>query len=127
MPAAVREYLEARACKVPQSYVSKEPHNVVSGHLFSASQTDTAALCWSGGRESLLVFRSNTAERVITLGEAAIGGYLQDIDGRGTLDYSHVLGVATRASILSNYKAFGGPKPPPIDHDEPYRDRRRAS
>lgn len=113
----IRRYLEARACRVPQSYVSKAPHNIIIGHFFSPSQVDTAVLCWSRGRERLLVFRGNSVQRPITLSEGATGGYMQDIDGLGTLGYSHVLGVATRDHILGDHEAFGGPTPPRIDHD----------
>ncbi|MBL8213143.1 MAG: hypothetical protein JNK87_20670 [Bryobacterales bacterium] len=36
--------------------------------------------------------------------------------GNGKMGFSRAIGVATKAFILERYNAYGGPKPPPINH-----------
>lgn len=42
---------------------------------------------------------------------------LQVIDGHGTIGYSRLFSPAGNADILEHDKAYGGPEPPPLDHN----------
>ncbi|MCZ6760793.1 MAG: hypothetical protein O7D29_10570, partial [Gemmatimonadetes bacterium] len=42
-------------------------------------------------------------------------GYLQSI-GNGQIGFSRQLSTDGRELMLAHYRAYGGPKPPPIDH-----------
>lgn len=113
----VRGYLEAQRCRVPQTFVSRKPHNVIRGRFFSAGEMDTAVICARGETERTLVFRGDSPARLVVFSKERHLGPFQGIGSQATPGYSHYIGVATRTLIFNLHGAFGGPKPPPIDHD----------
>jgi hypothetical protein len=116
LPADVRADLAMRGCKVPQSYPDTVPHNVVRGQLTAAGQTDIAVLCLARDTATILVYRQERADDVVELEPRAESEYRQVVPG-GTLEFSRALGVATPEFIRSRRLAWGGPTPPPLDHD----------
>src|ERR671937_183045 len=56
LPRNIVRYLQARGCTVPQTFVSAEPHNVISGEFARRGQTDWAVLCSRGREPSIIVF-----------------------------------------------------------------------
>jgi hypothetical protein len=117
LPVTVRRHLERRGCEIQQAFSDKAPHNVVRGRFTSAGQTDIAVLCSKGPVSTVLVFRGGTTSAVAELAQHPDNIFLQVVDAGGVVGYSRALGVASPSYIREHYAAYGGPKPPPMDHD----------
>ncbi len=115
LPAAVRADLERRGCLIPQNYTDTHPHNVVHGQFARPGQTDWAVLCSRNDTSTILVFWRGAADSVAELAKAADRNYLQGMP-EGIV-YSRGLGVADTTDIRRLYSSYGGPEPPPLDHD----------
>jgi hypothetical protein len=89
---------------------------VIRGRFTSATQTDWAVLCSIKRRSSILVFRNGSTTAVAELAAAPDFDSLQMI-GDGAIGYSRALGVADADFIRVHYQRYGGPNPPPLDHD----------
>jgi len=101
LPPSVAQVLRARQCEILQPTGSNAPGNVIRGEFFAKGEPGWAVLCASGDHTSLLAFRSDrdsNPETVVT------GGNYDQITAVGR-DY-----------IVGHYRAYGGPEPPPIDH-----------
>jgi hypothetical protein len=117
LPAGIRLELVRRGCTIPQPFTAKGPENVIKGRFTSASQTDWAVLCARQRRSAILVFRGGVASDAAELAAEADVTSLQTIDGNGTIGYSRTIAVATSRYIQDHYRRYGGPKPPPLDHE----------
>jgi hypothetical protein len=116
LSAEIQQYLRRRNCTIPQSWTNQRPHNVVRGRFTGSTDTDIAVLCSIGQTSRILVFRSGLTAQVAELAPQPDDGYLQRVDGRA-FGFSRALEVATPAYIQEHYEAYGGPKPPPLNHD----------
>jgi hypothetical protein len=116
LPVAVISELNSRRCTVPQAYGHPDPHNVIKGSFVGKGQIDWAVLCSQGGEASILVFRDGSGETVSQLEKRPDKTYLQTLGG-GKIGYSRVIVPAVGPRIVGCREAFGGPKPPPIDHE----------
>lgn len=114
LPEAVRRDLEKRGCTVPQAYLDKRV-NVIRGEFGWKGQTDWALLCSRWGASRILVYWNGDPLSVHELDWAPDRFYLQDVGG-GRWAYSRVISPVGEDFILSHYRAYGGPKPPPITH-----------
>lgn len=118
LPKSLVAHLTRIGCSVPQSYLGKKPHNVIKGRFRRPDQTDWAVLCHRNGITSLLVFWGGAPDKSEEIRKSEDRGYLQVVDGDGTISYSHAIGVAGKASIRKYHEAYGGPTPPePLDHE----------
>lgn len=116
LPANIVRSLQRRGCTIPQyvpNFVPKgspeythynKPHNVIKGAFAKPGQTDWAVLCSRHGISSILVFWHGSTNAV-----AEIAARPDDPDRN--------IDVVGRAFIVEHYNAYGGPKPPPIDHN----------
>lgn len=116
LPPDVRADLEERGCKVPQSYPDTVPHNMVRGQFSAAGQTDIAVLCLARDTAAILVYRNERTDDVVELEPRPQSEYRQVVQGR-TSEFSRAVGVASPEFIQSRHQAYGGPAPPPLDHD----------
>jgi hypothetical protein len=116
LPVGVRTELERRGCTIPQPFTAKRPENVIKGRFTSANQTDWAVLCSRQRTSSILVFRGLDSAAVEIAAQADISS-LQTIDGDGAIGYSRAIAVATSRYIQDHHNTYGGPKPPPLDHE----------
>lgn len=116
LPGALQAELQRRGCTVPQAFTGGPPHNVIQGRFLNASQLDWVVLCSRNRRSSILVFWGGSPTTVSELAERPDRDYLQ-MTGHGTIGFSRALGVATPQYIREHHENFGGPKPPPLDHD----------
>lgn len=117
LPPQVRQELERRGCVVPQSYSNRVPHNVVRGRFTSGAQTDIAVLCSRQRVSAILVFRGGTTDAVSELGERPDSDFLQAVTAGGVVGFSRALGSADPKYIQDHHRQYGGPTPPPLDHD----------
>jgi hypothetical protein len=115
LPVAVISELNRRRCNVPQAYGHPDPHNVIKGSFVGKGQIDWAVLCSQGGESSILVFRDGSGEIVSQLEKRPDKIYLQAL-GEGRIGYSRMIGSVEGEVAVRYQEAFGGPKPPPFDH-----------
>jgi hypothetical protein len=116
LPAAVRAELERRGCTIPQPFSATQPANVITGRFTSTAGTDWAVLCSRQRTSSILVFRGGSASAVAEIASHPDINFLQAIGG-GVIGYSRALGVADAKYIQDHHERYGGPKPPPLDHE----------
>ncbi len=116
LPSSVREELERRGCTIPQVNPGVERSNIVRGRFTAPDQIDIAVLCSRERVSSILIFQEESTTVVSELASAPDRNYLQGIGG-GVIGFSRALGVASPRYIQEYYEAFGGPEPPPLDHD----------
>lgn len=115
LPEAILGELNRRQCIVPQAYGHPDPHNVIKGSFIGKGQIDWAVLCSQGGESSVLVFWGGSTEVVSQLAKGPDERWLQTI-GEGKIGYSRRITPVDGAGIIGYQQAFGGPKPPSIDH-----------
>ena len=116
LPENVVRYLQGRGCTIPQTYMSADPHNVISGEFARKGQTDWAVLCSRGRESSIMVFWRGSTKSAAEIARAPDSGYLQTITEGGKIGFSRMIEPVGRDYIISHYKAYGGPKPPSVDH-----------
>lgn len=116
LPQPVSRYLRRHGYTIPQSYYIERQHNAVPGRFNDDGIQDWAVLASRGGYSQILVFWSGSSRRVTRLARQLDSGYLQTV-GEGKIGYSRGIEVAGSQYILDHYRAYGGPKPPPIKHD----------
>lgn len=107
LPKNLVAELKRRGCKIPQPYTNRKA-NVIRGEFAKPVQTDWAVLCSANGFSSILVFW-NGSERTPT--EIAKWS-----EPDATVIYDAFIKPVGRKFIMDHYRAYGGPKPPPIDH-----------
>ncbi len=115
LPSPIARELRARGCAIPQASDLKQPHNVISGEFAKPGQKDWAVLCSVQGTSSILVFWNASPQAPASIAPAADRGFLQTT-GPATIGFSRAITAVDRQFILRHYQAYGGPKPPPIDH-----------
>jgi hypothetical protein len=115
LPTAVAAVLRARNCRVPQPSAKGAPRNVIRGEFFAKGEAGWAVFCSANNATALLAFRndSDTNPDTVTTSEDRL--YLQGLDGN-RIGYSRQITAAGRDFIMRHYRAYGGPEPPPIDH-----------
>lgn len=116
VPRAVAEELTRRGCTIPQEAFSKERTNVIHGAFARPGQTDWAVLCSIRGTSSILVFWNGSPDKPGELAAAKDRNYIQGMEN-GRLVFSRGIGPVGGAFILEHFRAYGGPTPPPIDHE----------
>jgi hypothetical protein len=116
LPKNIVRYLQGRGCTIPQTYLSSEPHNVISGEFARRGQTDWAVLCSRSGESSILVFLRGSTKYVSEIAKAPDRGYLQTVSEGGKIAFSRAIEPVGRDYILSHYKGYGGRRQPRITH-----------
>ena len=116
LPSAIVARLRSLGCTVPQTFATTEPHNVVKGRFLSKGNADWAVLCSRNRVSSILVFTNGSPDSMIELEARPDADWLQTIGG-GRIGFSRAIDAAGPQYILDHYRAFGGPAPPPLEHD----------
>ena len=115
LPSGVSAVLQSRRCTIPQPSKDGPARNVIQGEFFRKGQKGWAVLCSSGGKSSILVFRNNHDSSPDEIAESSDHQFLIDT-WQGETVYSREISAVDQKFILRHYRAYGGPKPPPIDH-----------
>jgi len=116
LPPEIVNELKRRRCTIPQAEGYPDPHNVVNGSFERRGQTDWAVVCSNGDVSRILVFWGASAARVAELESSQDRDWLQSgADGR--IEYSRKIEPVGQQYIIQHYEAYGGEKPPPIDHE----------
>lgn len=115
-PARVRSALESRGCLIPQTWLaSNPPHNLIRGELRQKGTYHWAALCSRQRTSTILVIEEESGAVVDELEPRADRDYLQGVGGE-EIGFSRAITAVGREYIEAHYRAFGGPEPPPVDH-----------
>jgi hypothetical protein len=120
LPANIVADLNRRGCTIPQvpgdvGLETPDRQNVIKGEFAKAGQTDWAVLCSVNRVSSILIFWNGSVESVSEIEKRPDIDHLQGWDG-GRVIYSRHIAPATADFIAGHYEAYGGPKPPPLDH-----------
>ena len=115
LPASVAHELQRRGCTIPQDSFTKKPHNVIHGEFAKPGQTDWVALCSINRVSTILVFWNGSPKNPAMIAPMEDRNFLQGISAT-EIGYSRELSAAGKEFILRHYRAYGGPTPPPIDH-----------
>jgi len=115
LPKNMRRELERRGCTIPQAWADKKPQNVIKGEFTRKGQTDWAVLCSLNRVSTILIFRNASEQGPVELARESDTDKLQDVGG-DAIGYSRAISPVGRQFILDHYRAYGGPRPPTIDH-----------
>jgi len=115
VPAGVAADLKQRGCLVPQDGTSDKPSNVIRGEFARPGQMDWAVLCSVRGVSSILVYWKGENRATASLALRADRNYFET-DFQGRQIFVRAIQPVGQDFILEHYRAYGGPKPPAIDH-----------
>ena len=115
LPTAVAGVLRARNCRVPQPLADGAPRNVIRGEFIAKGEAGWAVFCSANNSTALLAFRNDRDTNPDTVTTSEDRSYMQGPDGEEP-GYSHQIAAVGRDFIMRHYRAYGGPQPPPIDH-----------
>lgn len=116
LPKKIVKYLSGRGGTIPQTYMTTEPHNVISGEFAKQGQTDWAVLCSRNRKSSIVIFWRGSTNSISELANSPDKSYLQTITGDGTIGFSRAISTVGKDYIKSHYDSYGGPRPPRITH-----------
>ena len=115
LPPNVAAVLRSRSCTIPQPSQSGPPRNVILGDFFREGQTAWAVLCSSANQSVILVFRNRNDRIPSEIAKSEDSRFIIDTWQGGKV-YSREISTADPKFILRHYYAYGGLKPPQIDH-----------
>lgn len=115
LPGNVVRELQRRGCTIPQEAYTKKPHNVIKGEFAKPGQTDWAVLCSVSGVSTILVFWNGSERNPASIAQMEDRNYLQGITPT-EIGYSRGIRAVGKDFIMRHHQAYGGPTPPPIDH-----------
>ena len=95
--------------------MTKGPQNIVKGEFAKPGQTDWAVLCSLGGVSTILIFWNASEINPSEIAQMNDKDRLQSW-GDDKMVYSREIEPVGKEYIMQHYEAYGGPKPPPIDH-----------
>lgn len=116
LPKSVISYLQKRGCSIPQIFGETKPHNVIRGQFAKPNQFDWAVLCSRNRVSSILVFWNGSTKSVAEIARVSDEVYLQTMNNGREVGFARLIGVVGKDYILEHYRAYGGRKPPPIEH-----------
>jgi hypothetical protein len=115
LPQNLATDLQRRGCTIPQVPMIKGRQNVIRGEFQKRGQTDWAVLCSVGRVSTILVFWNGSEIEPAEVGQMNDQDRLQSwTDGK--MVYSRQIKPVGKPYIMEHYQAYGGPKPPLINH-----------
>ncbi|MCX6641127.1 MAG: hypothetical protein NTW14_11740 [bacterium] len=115
LPDNIVRAIKSRRGMIPQTADKPDPHNVIRGEFTRPGQQDWVVLCSVDGVSSILIFWAGSDSGVADLYPCEDIDCLQGL-GDDIIGYSRYLAPVGEKYILDHYRAYGGQKPPPIDH-----------
>lgn len=116
LPPIIKNDLKKNGCKIPQTYITKNPHNVISGSFKKHGQIDWAILCSINGTSTIRIYFNSKLNQLVEIGASKDLNWLQGIGG-GKIGFSRFISTVGKDFIMEHYKNYGGTKPPAILHD----------
>jgi hypothetical protein len=115
LPRNVLAELRRRGCTIPQVPMLDGRQNVIKGEFSKPGQTDWAVLCSVNRVSSILIFWNGSAVNPTEIEKGEDMDHLQGW-GNDKIVYSRAIMPVGKKYIMDHYSAYGGEKPPPIDH-----------
>ena len=119
LPRALVRKLEQRGCTIPQTSFISEPHNVIQGEFAKKGEKDWAVLCSKEekkeGKSAVLIFWGAPTDCPDEMPWMKDQYGLQGLGGN-KIGYSIRISPVDKKYIMDHFESYGGPKPPPIDH-----------
>lgn len=115
LPANVVKELQRRGCTIPQETYSRKSNNVIKGEFAKPGQMDWAVLCSVKGVSTILVFWNGSDKNPAAVAAMEDHIYIQAFR-KDQSWYSRGIRPVGKDFIMRHYEAYGGPKPPPINH-----------
>jgi len=115
LPRNVVRELQHRGCTIPQEAFTRKQHNVIRGEFAKSGQTDWAVLCSVNGVSTILIFWNGSENSPVAIAPMEDRNFLQGITAN-EIGFSRGIAPVGKDFIMRHYDAYGGPKPPPIDH-----------
>jgi hypothetical protein len=116
LPSKIQSELQSFGCRIPQPFGGSAYPNVIEGQFARPGQTDWAVLCSKDNRSAILIFWNGSERAPTALESAPDSNYLTPLEN-GKIGFSRAISPVGNKFIIAQYRANGGPKPPPIDHD----------
>ena len=102
---------------IPQSYIFSRPQNAIQGQFYRPGQSDWAVLCSRDGASTILIYPAGKVRAVEELAREKDQLHIETTqEGAAILGFLRLIRPIGEEWIVSHYDAYGGPKPPPIDH-----------
>ncbi|MDA1314370.1 MAG: hypothetical protein O2968_13600 [Acidobacteria bacterium] len=115
LPAALSQVLIERECLIPQAGSKGPLGNVIRGEFFAAGHESWAVTCSRNRRSQILAFRSASDAQPEIVEEFDDQVCMGEEWNCGML-YGTNINAVGGEYIVRHYEAYGGPVPPPIDH-----------
>jgi hypothetical protein len=109
LPKNLVTELKRRGCTIPQVAGFKKRQNVIRGEFAKPGQTDWAILCYRAKFLGLYVFWNASEMDMAIVRRWQLPEPLP-------APFETAIAPVSREYILDHYRALGGPKPPPMDH-----------
>ena len=116
LPAIIKNDLKNNGCKIPQTYITDMPHNVISGTFKKFGQVDWAILCSVKGISTIRIYWNGKIDQLVEIEASKDQNWLQGIGG-GKIGFSRFISTVGADFIMKHYKNYGGTKPPAKLHD----------
>jgi hypothetical protein len=107
--------LQRRGCTIPQEAFTKKRHNVIRGVFAKPGQSDWAVLCSVKGVSTILVFWNGSEKNPAEIARMEDRNFLQGITA-DQIGFARGITPVGKDFIIRHYNAYGGTKPPPVDH-----------
>jgi hypothetical protein len=115
LPPTLVAALEQRGCTVPQVPIVEHRTNVIHGEFAKSGQTDWAVLCSIHEKTSILIFWNGSESNPTEIEKGNDADRLQGWK-ENLVIYDRLITPVGAKYILDHYQAYGGEKPPPLDH-----------
>jgi hypothetical protein len=116
LPRNLAAEVQRRGCTVPQVPMIDGLHNVIKGEFAKPGQTDWAVLCSVDRVSSILIFWNGVETNPAEIARQPDSYRIQSWTGNDNMAYSRNITPVGQASIMEHYNAYGGEKPPSMDH-----------
>jgi hypothetical protein len=114
VPTNIVIELKRLNCLIPQGILDHT--NAIEGEFALKGQKDWAVLCSTNEKSHIHIFWGGPNKCPSAFAERSDKYYFYK-QSNGDWEYYRGLGKVGKKFIVEHYKAYGGPKPPPITHD----------
>jgi len=102
LPAPAREWLEKEGYSIPQSYYTRQPHNVIYGEFYTPDTLDLAVLASRNLESRVIVFRRGVEPDTMCDSPTEDVGYMK---GNGDyIEFSRLIVPAESGYLTAKYK-----------------------
>lgn len=115
LPGKIVLDLKRRGCTIPQQAYTREKTNIIRGEFARAGETDWAVLCSMHGVSRILVYWNGSEHDPAEIAQLSDQVFLQK-DAAGQALFLRGISAVGKEFIWKHYRAYGGTRPPRIDH-----------